>query len=155
MMTVRPAHESDLGRLAQFWYERAALTPWPPGVKLAADAREQWQAAARGWLSDPAAVMRIADDATGQPAGFIAGRIIAGPPGYEPARVGEVLALALDSHAYHPGAGRALVEAWRGWLEERGVRRYRVTVLNGAVIEQAFWRSLHGEAWDETLWWTW
>ena len=157
IMTIRarPAQESDLDRLAQFWYERAALTPPPPGLALSDDARAQWRSVAAGWLGDPATQVLVAVDEADQPAGFIAGRLVEGPVGYTPTRAGEVIAFALDGHSYHPGAGRALVEALRAWFDAQGIRRFGVAVPKGAAVEQAFWRSLHGETWNETWWWTW
>jgi hypothetical protein len=94
------------------------------------------------------------DDEDGA-AGFIAGRVVGAPIGYVPTLTGEVMGLALDGHSYHPGAGRALVDAFRDWLDAQGIRCFRVTAPNGAAVEQAFWRSLRGESWDESWWWTW
>jgi ribosomal protein S18 acetylase RimI-like enzyme len=154
MLTVRPARHADLDRLAQFWYERAALTPLPGGVSLRPDAREQWQAAAARWLSQPDYCVLAAED-DGELAGFVAARAAEAPPGFAPDQTGEILAFALDGHAYHPGAGRALAEGIQLWLRERGIIRACVTIPKASPVEQAFWRSLHGKSWTETLWWTW
>ena len=154
MIRVRPAREADLDRLAQFWYERAALTPLPRGVTLRPDARAHWRVSAEGWLTAPdwCVLVAEADDAL---AGFGVGRIVDGPPGFSPDQLGEIAAFALDGHAYHPGAGRAIVDGLQSWFRGRGVTRVRVTISKHSPVEQAFWRALHGEEWDETLWWTW
>ena len=88
-------------------------------------------------------------------AGFGAGRIVDAPPGFSPGQYGEIIAFALDGHAYHPGAGRALVDGLQDWFRGRGITRVCVTIPKGSSVEQAFWRALHGESWNETLWWTW
>jgi len=154
MIEVRPAREADLDRLAQFWYERAALSPLPRGVALQPDARAHWQKVAHGWLTRHEWCVLVAV-AEGELAGFGAGRLVEGPPGFNPAQHGEIAAFALDGHAYHPGAGRALVDGLQRWFRERGITRVSVTVPKGSAVEQAFWRALHGEVWDETLWWMW
>lgn len=154
MIDVRPAREADLDRLAQFWYERAALTPLPPGVTLRPDARAHWRSAALNWLALPDVRLLVAD-VEGVPAGFGAGRIVAGPPGFLPEYTGEIFAFALDSHAYYPGAGRALVDGLQNWFRQNGIARGCVTFAKQSPVEQAFWLALHGESWSETLWWTW
>ncbi|MBL8147256.1 MAG: GNAT family N-acetyltransferase [Anaerolineae bacterium] len=154
MIRVRPAREADLDRLAQFWYERAALTPLPRGLSLRPDARAHWCASAQTWLTAPDWCVLVAE-ADDELAGFAAGRIVDGPPGFSPTEYGDIAAFALDGHAYHPGAGRALVDGLQGWFHERGVTRVCVTIPKPSAVEQAFWRALRGESWDETLWWTW
>lgn len=153
-MDVRPARAADLDLLAQFWYERAALTPLPRGVSLRPDARAHWRASALIGLTLPDACCLVAEDGDAI-TGFAAGRIVDEPPGYTPTHHGEITAFALDGHAYHAGAGRALVAGLQSWFREQGVARVCVTIPKQSAVEQAFWRALHGESWTETLWWTW
>lgn len=154
MVSIRLAQAADLDLLAQYWYERAVLTPPPPGLTLAPDARAQWRAAATGWLSaaDHCLLVALADE---RPVGFAAGRVAPAPVGFGPQPVGEVLGLALEGHAYHAGAGRTLADALRSWFRAQGVTHVRVTVPRSSPVEQAFWRALRGTAWMETLWLTW
>ncbi len=153
MITLRPAIETDLHMLARFWYERTVLAPKPAGITLLPDARVRWQAEAGRWLELPDHCVVVAE-ADGHAVGFAAGRIVAGPVGFAPEHVGEVLSLALDGHAYHGGAGRALVNELWTWFRERGAARAFVSVPHASPVEQAFWRALHGEPWNDTLWLT-
>lgn len=154
MVTIRPAHAADLDVLSRYWYERAVLTPAPPGLALAPDARDQWRAVATGWLSaaDHCLLVAVAGET---PIGFAAGRVSPAPVGFGPQPVGDVLGLALEGHAYHAGAGRALADALRSWFRAQAVTQVRVNVPRSSPVEQAFWRALHGAAWMETLWLTW
>ncbi|MFN8378661.1 MAG: GNAT family N-acetyltransferase [Anaerolineae bacterium] len=154
MISIRPAREADLDRLAQFWYERAALTPLPRGVTLRTDARAHWRSVAQTWLTHPDFCVRVAEVADGL-AGFGAARVAQSPPGFSPDQYGEIIAFALDGHAYHPGAGRSLVDALQEWFRGQGIMRMCITIPKQSSVEQAFWRALHGETWNETLWWTW
>jgi GNAT superfamily N-acetyltransferase len=153
MLTLRPAAADDLEVLARLWYERAVLAPRPRGLALLPDARARWQAAAMGWLSAPDHVLLVAQAET-QIAGFAAGRITRGPTGFAPEQVGEVLALALDGHTYHAGAGRALIHGLRDWFRERGVTTAFASVPQAGPVEQAFWRALGAVAGNEDLWLT-
>lgn len=153
MITLRSAQAADLDTLARTWYERAVLAPRPPGTALLPDARVRWQAAAEGWLNAPDHCVLVAQ-ADGQVAGFAAGRIVTGPVGYSPQQVGEVLNLALDGHVYHAGAGRLLVSGLCDWFRQHGATWACVFVPHASPVEQAFWRALHGELWNDTLWMT-
>jgi GNAT superfamily N-acetyltransferase len=153
MLTIRPAAVEDLEILARLWYERAVLAPRPHGLALLPDARARWQATAEGWLGAPDHVLIVAQTGE-QIAGFAAAHTTRGPVGFAPERVGEVLALALDGHSYHAGAGRALIHDLRDWFRERGVTTVFASVPQAGAVEQAFWRALGAAAGNEDLWLT-
>ena len=154
MNAARPASESDLSRLAHIWYERLALESLPRGTALRPDARQHLEETLREWLAAPDVRIMVAE-ADGAVGGFAAAGIVSAPPGLLPEKRGEIRVLTLDGHAYHPGAGRTLIGAVQSWFREQGIALVSVTVSKSNPVDQAFWRSVHGEVWSDTFWWTW
>jgi ribosomal protein S18 acetylase RimI-like enzyme len=147
MIETRAATSVDIPILAELWYERALIQQ----IRLAPDARERWSAAALLWLDDTNAQMFAAMD-DHHPVGYIVGRIQPTPPGFTPEWEGVIAEIAIDSHQYHSGIGRQLVDAMRTWFHSRQIEQIIVFVPQRSAVEQAFWRGLGAAKWMEVLW---
>lgn len=151
---IRSAHSTDLPLLARLWYEKTVLQQQAdPRLRFAPDAEKRWQHAAAGWIADADSEILVAEDSL-QPVGYTVVRVQPGAPGLLPECVGVLVDMALDTHRYRGGVGRALVGSARTWLQERGVARLMITVSQRSAVEQAFWRSLGAREWMDTLWMT-
>lgn len=147
MVTIRTATETDLPVLAQLWHEKMLFQA---GVALAPNPRAAWIAAAREQLAAPAYHLCLAERADGI-VGYAAGQVQP-MPGLTPGAVGLITEIALDTHGYHAGVGRALVEAQRAWFAARDVFRVAVWTPHFDAVSQAFWRSLGATEWVDVLW---
>jgi len=116
----------------------------------APNARESWAAAAQTWLDDPRCALFAAerDDS-------LIGYIVAWVqpmPGLVPQNIGLITEIAIDTHGYHGGVGRSLVNALRMWFKEQDVERAAVWTPRYDAVAQAFWRSLGAAEWVDVLW---
>ncbi|MCC6612069.1 MAG: hypothetical protein IT320_01260 [Anaerolineae bacterium] len=150
-LSTRLANPDDLPLLSGIWYDKAVLLAQQDArLQLAPHARAAWEHVVAAWLDDAEVAVVVVEDA-GTPCGYIVGRVQV-LPGMLHDRLGAVVDLSLDLHDYHPGAGRALVEALRLWFNQHGIDQMIVQVHRQSAIEQAFWRSLGSSRWMEWLW---
>lgn len=151
---IRLATHDDLPQLAHLWYEQAALNQQHDSrFRLAPDAVTRWTETAAVWLNGADSRIFAADDGSGV-VGYLVARVEPGPPGMLPDRVGVIDGLAIDSHRYQRGVGRALVDSAQVWLREQSVTRLSIQVPRRRAVEQAFWRALGAKEWMDTLWMT-
>jgi GNAT superfamily N-acetyltransferase len=149
---IRAATNFDLPALAELWHEKLViLSQSDRRFALMPDDRQQWIAAARGWLDDArcGAFVAAVDD---EPVGFIVGWVQPMPPGMTPTQVGMITHLALDAHRYHGGAGRLLLDHARAWFAEQGINQLITWAPHRLPVEQAFWRALGAAEWMDILW---
>ena len=148
-MLIREATPADLPAASQLWYERQCLLQQSdPRIQFAPDALRAWQAAAKGWLADDAAVLFVAQ-LSEELAGFLAVRICAGEVGLIPARVGRLLAMAVDLHQPQSALSSQLLERAGGWLRGRCVATLEVDPPLHYPVEVAFWRGLGARPWSQ------
>jgi ribosomal protein S18 acetylase RimI-like enzyme len=151
MIAVRPATTADLPVLVEFWYEKwTLLSQSDARVRLLPDGRAAWQAAAKTWLHDERTALYTVTDEQ-HPVGYALGWI---DPlfwaGLQP--IGVIVDIALDAHAPHIGAARALVEALRTHFAAQGMTQILVWTARQQPVEQAFWRALGAIDWMDGLW---
>jgi ribosomal protein S18 acetylase RimI-like enzyme len=146
MATIRAALRTDFPALAALWQEKLVLQADP----RLTPSPERWTAGASAWLDDPRCALFVAED-DGRAIGYIAGWIqpFAGVTGDA---LGVITEIAIDTHGYHAGTGRALLDALRAWFHMRGVDAIVVLTSRRLAMEQAFWRSVGATDWMD-MWW--
>ncbi len=151
-ITIRRAEQSDIPELSRLWLEKMTLyRQFDRRFALANEGRAAWESRLLEWLVDPSCAVLVhpLDDSL---LGYIVGWVQDAPPGIVPTRFGAVTDMALDSHRYQGGAGRALVNALRDWMFERGIKQLIVYVPYRSTVEQAFWRSMGATEWMDVMW---
>ena len=149
MLTIRATTVNDLSALSQLWYEQRVLQ-LDRRLLPAANAREQWSAAAKNWLLEVRCGSFSAEDQ-----GVIVGGIVGWlqpMPGLAPEQIGLITELVIDTHGYHGGVGRALVAALRDWFTGQGAAQTAIWTSHADAVAQAFWRSLGATEWMDVLW---
>lgn len=149
MFTVRAATATDIPALADLWHEKTVLHA-DRRTALAPNARQAWTAAASTWLDDARIGFFVAvrdDDLIG----YVVGQLQP-MPGMMPEQMGLIVDIALDTHGYHGGAGRAMVSALKDWFSANGANRTAVWTPHFDAVGQAFWRSLGASEWMDILW---
>lgn len=150
---VRRAAPADGDALARLWQESAELLVaadrrW----RLAPDGAAQWSAAFHQWLTREDAAVFVAERKR-QALGYVIGAVNANRPGFEPAQIGAVIELAVDSHGRGEGGiGTQLIAALKQWLAARSVHQLEVRVPMGQPIAQAFWRASGASVVTNEMW---
>jgi ribosomal protein S18 acetylase RimI-like enzyme len=153
-VTIRATVLADIPILSEFWYDQMAwLQHTNPRIRLAPDARHQWEMAMSRLLSQPNAIMltSVLDDDV---VGAILATILPNTPGLLPERIAQVTTLIVDIHTPHRqhGTGRYLLAALKNSLAEQHIAQLQVVVAATAVVEQAFWRGLGAKNNDDIFW---
>ncbi len=152
MFSTRPATQADLRRLADLWQERADINAqFDPRMRPAPDGASRWQAAAEGWLTNPAYTLLIAlrDDLV---MGYVLGAVDAAPPGMLPEKIAIVREMAVDAHRGQGGVGGVLLDALLDTYAKAGFTTVIANVPRRAAVEQAFWRARGARVWVEQMW---
>lgn len=144
-LQTRTATPDDLPQLQALWQERIVILSQADArfARLQPDvwrqqATDTLKADNHGWFvaAEPGATVL---------AGFIHGRLVDDD---KAGRVGVMLELALDAHAYHGGLARRLWRTLEAWFTEKTVADRRLQVPRYRPVEQAFWRALGATAWN-------
>jgi GNAT superfamily N-acetyltransferase len=146
MATIRAALRTDLPALAALWHEKLVLQADP---RLTASP-ERWMAATSASLDDPRCALFTAVD-DDRAIGYIVGWVQPFP-GVSGDALGMITEIAIDTHGYHAGVGRALLDALRAWFHAQGVEALVVWTSHRLAMEQAFWRSVGAIDWMD-MWW--
>jgi ribosomal protein S18 acetylase RimI-like enzyme len=144
-MKIRTATSADIAYLTDLWHERAMLLGQ-------SDLRfSDLQHQRTGWIQkvtsriiSPNCALYVAEVETGL-AGYITGCT-------RTSHYGVIDEIALDTHVYHAGAGRALWSAARDWFHGQNVERILISVPRYHTVEQAFWRALGAVEWKDETW---
>jgi ribosomal protein S18 acetylase RimI-like enzyme len=91
-------------------------------------------------------------EADGRLVGQIMGNLREQIPVFEPGRYGYVTDVVVDLAARRGGVGRALFEALREWMCERGALYVQLQVAHNNLASQAFWREMGCIDFMHTLW---
>ena len=91
-------------------------------------------------------------EADGRLIGQIMGTLRDPAPVFEPGRYGYVTDIVVDPETRCSGVGRALFEALKGWMRERGSSHLELQVAHNNPISQAFWRAMGCTDYMNTLW---
>lgn len=151
-ITIRPATKADLPELSRLWYEKTALHQQSDSrFQLASDGQVRWQAAAAGWIVNPAYAVRVAERDT-HLLGYIIGQVEPSPPGLVPEKIGVVREIAVDLHGNTPAVGHQLLEALRSWFAAQSIQSIIAYVPHRQVVEQAFWQAQGAAEWIDILW---
>ena len=150
-MRIRLAKSSDLPAAAQLWFDRITLLQQTnPAIKLLPNAREEWSAAAAGWIGDEQ-VRFIVAECRGALLGFTVVRITAGRPGLHPLHRGVLLEMVVDLHETHRGLSERLLDGAMRWLSALGATQLEVEAPARYPVEAAFWRAQGGALCAERL----
>ena len=140
-MRIRPAIADDLPAASQLWLERAYLLQQASRLIQPSDnAREQWLHAAQGWLDADGCAVFVAECGGGL-AAVAAVDICKGEIAMQPARLGRLLAFAVDLHEAHPALSSRLLACLREWLRAQGVTTLQIDAPASYPVETAFWRG--------------
>lgn len=149
MVSIRAAIETDIPALVQLWHEKTLLQA-DRRLQPVPGARDAWSTEARSWLSDPRCAFFVAERDSSV-IGYIVGWVQPIPAVTLP-RIGLITEIAVDTHGYHGGVGRLLVEALRAWFREQRIDQLAVWSPRFDAVGQAFWRSLGAAEWVDVLW---
>jgi L-amino acid N-acyltransferase YncA len=150
---VRRAQATDAEALARLWQESAELLAaadrrW----RMAPDGVAQWSAAFTAWLGRDDGAVFVAER-KGHALGYVIGGVVPNRPGFDPAQIGAVIELAIDSHGRGDGGiGTQLIAALTAWLTTRGVSQLEVRVPTAQPIAQAFWRASGATVMANEMW---
>ncbi len=140
-MRIRGANAADLPAASQLWLERLFLLQQSDNlIQPSADARADWLQAARGWLAGEDSALFVAESA-GELVGVAAVDICDGEVAMQPARLGRLLALAVDLHEAHPALSSRLLGKANDWLRGQGVTTLQIDAPAAYPVETAFWRG--------------
>ncbi len=136
---VRPALPTDLTVLESLYTERQTIV-------TQADPRLRPLPGALIWLERSGGMVWVG----GQPlGGYVSVWVNTWPGGVLPANTAVIDQMALDAHAYHPGLGRALIEAAWEWSKQQGASQLLALIPRYDPVGQAFWRSLGAHPTEE------
>ena len=140
-MNIRLAEESDLGKAAGLWAERAALLQQsgPLHGAVSVDS-EKWKSEAKSWLIDDSFAFHVAVEGSAL-GGYAVATVCYGLPGLVPSQVGRVVDMAVDLHRAQRGLATGLLDATRSWLALRQVSVLTIDVPAAYPVEEAFWRA--------------
>ena len=151
-MRIREANADDLPAASQLWLERLYLLQQGDHlIQPTADARADWLHAARGWLDADDCAVFVADCGA-ELLGVTAVNICEGDAAVLPARVGRLLALAVDLHAAHPALSSRLLDCARDWLRGQGVTTLQIDAPASYPVETAFWRGQGAKLRSQRYW---
>ena len=151
-LIVRAATPSDLSELSRLWHEKMILyQQMDRRVRLAANVRTRWEAAARDWLSNETYCVSLVEQ-SGDVIGFMVAHVGDAPVGFIPETIGIITDLVVDVHRQEGGVGRELLNEVRHWFAARGVSQLMIYALNHHAVEQAFWRAQGATDWVNVLW---
>lgn len=143
-LLIRAGRPEDIPRLFALWQEKMTLlrqlNPRVP-VNGPSDA---WMADIRGRMGRSCSAVIVAESA-GQPVGFLAAELRMDDTVF-------VESMALDLHAYFPGAASRMVE----FLQTQYGSQHQVEIRadQQLAVEQAFWRALGAQDRMGKLWLT-
>lgn len=150
-MIIRPVRVDDLPLLAALRHEKNTILAAARSQSAPSQDLTNWTVEMRAWIDPVTCGFFVVEDSE-RVVGYIVGVLLPPIPGVSAHPIGAVTDLALDAHGYHGGAGRALVEAVRTWLSERGAQRVMVMVPRFYAPEQAFWRALGAVMEVDVMW---
>lgn len=148
---VRPAAASDLPLLAELWQEKMILLQQSdPRFADLFPGNSAWEQAVCAWLEDARCAVLVAER-DGRLVGCIIVWSQIGIPLLAD-QIGVVTDMILDSHAFHGGLARSLLQAARNWLHARGIRHMLACAPHLYAAEQAFWRAQGATQWIDMMW---
>lgn len=149
LLHTRIAFPTDFAAMYALWYDRAALLiQVDPRALLPDQVEQRWMQHYHRLVSAERVRIAVAVEAE-RVIGYAVGRW---DEDAMLVREAEIELMAIDLHAPHRGAARALVGMLRAWFTTEGVSRILVRVPRYSAVEQAFWHAQGARAWDEVLW---
>ena len=142
--SIRPAAAEDADGIARLWRDMADqhrsydAEAWD----WRSDAASIWRGKLLESISDPEAVVLVAEDADGKLLGFLRGRVKDAAEIFESSRRGEVWDLVVDPDTRGKGIGRKLMVAGFDALKQRGAASVRLHVAVANADAVRFYRSL-------------
>jgi ribosomal protein S18 acetylase RimI-like enzyme len=151
---IRPGTREDVPAMLRLWREmmdyHARVEPrFRPASSP--EGEQAWEAylSANLWRSEDWVV--FVAETNGQLIGQIMGLLRDRPPVFEPERYGYVTDIVVEPTARRNAVGRALFDALKGWLRERGARHVELQVAHNNLASQAFWRAVGCTDYLDTL----
>ena len=145
-MKIRSATQFDIPCLTALWEERLlVISQSDPRFSEIQTKRVAWLSEITRKITEEDSIVYVAGLATNHIVGYITGHMH--QDGY-----GVIEEIALDSHAYHAGMGRALLDAMQQWIANQNALRTIVSVPRYHAVEQAFWRALGAVEWTDEDW---
>ena len=139
-MLVRPGRTTDVDAVVRLWRE---MWDYHPPLDSRFQATPAADLVMRGWIetnlaSDRSAVF-VAEEESGDLAGYCLGMILENPPVLPVQFSGYVSEIAV--HRRREGVGGRLIEAVHGWFRERKIPYVEVNVSVRNEAAGGFWRK--------------
>jgi ribosomal protein S18 acetylase RimI-like enzyme len=154
-LEIRPATEEDLPQMVHLWREMmdyharcdARFQPKP-----SPEAERAWTKYVQDtiWTSDEWCVFVAERD--GELVGQICGELREAVPVFRSHTYGYVTDIVVDPATRRLGIGRALLDALREWMAERGADHLQLQVLHANPASQAFWRAMGCSDYSDVMW---
>ena len=154
-VTVRPATKADVPAILDLWWESMDFhTRVEPRFHLLpqSEAKEAWEKHLREDVWDKDDWCVLAAEADGHVVGTMIGSVRNPYPVNKPERHGFVSNASVLPDARRSGVGRALFNALKAWLREKGAGYIQLNVAHNNPVSQAFWRAMGCTDYMDTLW---
>jgi len=156
---IRIAAANDIPRLAELWHEKMVLLQQTDmRFVIPNDPISRWSQAMSEWLQDNRCAIYLAESQH-LVVGYVIGWLQFAPfllfdrtGAIGDVTVGVISEIVLDTHSYHAGVARTLLQTIRGWFAEQGVENVVAYVPHNYAVEQAFWRSVGATQLVDVMW---